>query len=162
MKHSVWRPLLLVAGVVGLILLARVFIVPKDFVVGERGYRFAWHRLGNEQDWKDFKVKYQGDDYCMSCHPDNYVAIQESSHRDIQCENCHGPGVRMVDGAAKLHPDDIDRLEVDRSPELCLRCHAPLPYASSDRSKIKFMDPAPDGECVACHNPHTAPMEAAR
>ena len=162
MRHSVVRPLLVVAAVVALILVARVFLVPKDFTIGERGYRFGWHRLGNEQDWKNFTVKYQGNDYCAACHGDKIEAIKASPHADIQCENCHGPAVRMVDGVAKQHPADIDKLEVDTNPALCQRCHAPLPYASSGRSKIRYMDPVPDGECMACHNPHTTTMEAAK
>ncbi|MEI6873619.1 MAG: cytochrome C [Spirochaetota bacterium] len=155
MKHNVWRPLLAVAFVVALILLARVFIVPKDFGVGDKGYRFTWHRVGNEQEWKDFKVKYQGSDYCADCHSDEFTAIKASPHKDIACENCHGPAVRMVDGAAKKHPDDVAKLDIDTSRDLCLRCHFPLPYPSTGRAKIKFMDPAPDGDCVACHSPHT-------
>jgi predicted CXXCH cytochrome family protein len=156
MKLHLLRPLLAFLAVVALILVARAFFLPKDFGVNERGYRFGWHRAGNEQEWKDFTIKYKGSDLCMDCHNDKFTAIKASPHKDIQCENCHGP--------AGDHPADPPKLVVDKSRDLCLRCHAPLPYASSARSQIKSMIPdldSPDTACVTCHNPHTT-MEAGK
>ena len=91
MKNHVLRPLFVVIGIVVLILLARMVIVPKDFGIGERGYMYGWHRKSNEEDWKKFKVKYQGREYCKDCHHDKYDAIKQTPHAIIQCENCHGP-----------------------------------------------------------------------
>ena len=50
MKNHVLRPLIAFLGIVVLILLARLFLVPKDFGAYERGYMYSWHRLGNEED----------------------------------------------------------------------------------------------------------------
>ena len=161
MKNVVWRPILVVLAIVGVILVARVFVVPKDFGVGPRGYRFSWHRVGNEQDWKKVEVKYQGSDYCSACHQDNYNLIMASKHKNIQCENCHGPAVQSgPDGKPiGIHPDKIDKLMIDRSRELCLRCHnANLAYPSSGREKMLTVDPDnhnPGNACVDCHNPHS-------
>jgi hypothetical protein len=58
MKNHVFMPLIVVLGIVALILIARVFLVPKDFGVGERGYMYGWHRAGNQEEWKNFKVKF--------------------------------------------------------------------------------------------------------
>ncbi len=93
MKNHVYRPLIVIIGIVILILLARIVLVPKDFGIGQRGYMYGWHRHGNEEDWKKFKVKYQGKEYCKDCHPDKYDSINKTPHRIIQCENCHGPAV---------------------------------------------------------------------
>ena len=60
MKNHVYRPLFVVIGIVVLILVARPFLVPKDFGVGERGYMYGWHRKGNEQDWKKFQGEVSG------------------------------------------------------------------------------------------------------
>jgi predicted CXXCH cytochrome family protein len=155
MKNHVLRPLFVFLIVVGLILLSRVFLVPKDFGTNELGYRFGWHRAGNEQEWRDFKVKYAGSDYCMGCHDDKYSSIKSSPHQNIQCENCHGP--------AGDHPSDPPKLVIDTSRAQCLRCHFPLPYSSSDRSKIKGVDPEthnPGIDCSQCHNPHSPTAEA--
>jgi len=156
MKNHVFRPLIVFLGIVGLILLARVFLVPKDFGVHERGYMYGWYRKDNEQFWKDFKVKYQGREYCSGCHPANYDVIKKTPHKNIECENCHGPAVD--------HPEAPPKLALDKSREQCLRCHYPLPYPTSGRSKIRGVDPDthnPDIECSMCHNPHN-PMEGLR
>ena len=153
MKNHVLRPFIVFLGIVALILIARVFLVPKDFGVGERGYMYGWHRKGNEEDWKKFKVKYMGKEYCKDCHPDKYDSINKTPHMIIQCENCHGPAID--------HPSDPPKLVIDKSRANCLRCHFPLPYPTSGRSKIRGIDPDkhnPDIECSTCHNPHN-PME---
>lgn len=149
MKNHVYRPLFVVIGIVALILAARIFLVPKDFGVHERGYMYGWHRKANEEDWKKIKVKYQGADYCKDCHDKNYGDIRKSPHKSIQCENCHGPAID--------HPGEPPKLAIDRSRQQCLRCHYPLPYPTSGRSRIRGIDPIthnPEMECSNCHNPH--------
>jgi predicted CXXCH cytochrome family protein len=156
MKNHALRPLFVVIGIIVLILLFRIVYVPKDFGIGERGYMYGWHRHSNEQDWKNFKVKYQGKEYCKDCHSDKYDSINKTPHKIIQCENCHGPAID--------HPSDPPKLTIDRSRALCLRCHYPLPYPTSGRANIKSIDPDkhnPDMECSTCHNPHN-PMEGLR
>ena len=127
MKNHVYRPLFVVIVVIVLILAVRTVYVPDDFGVGERGYMYGWHRNANVEDWKKVKVKYLGREYCQDCHADRYESIMANQHKNIQCENCHGPAVD--------HPDDLPKLAIDRSRALCLRCHFPLPYAASERSK---------------------------
>lgn len=158
MKNHALRPLFVVIGIVALILLARLALVPKDFGAHERGYMYGWHRLGNEEEWKNtiVKAKYQGREYCKDCHPDTYDSINKTPHKIIQCENCHGP--------AAGHPADPPKLTIDKSRAECLRCHHPLLYPTSARAQIKAIDPdkhTPDVECSRCHNPHK-PMEGLR
>ncbi len=154
MRSHVWRPLFVALAVVGLILIARAFVVPPDFGVYERGFMYGYHRRSNEKEWEQFKVKYRGKQYCMDCHPDKYESNMSSKHKVIQCENCHGPAID--------HPEDPPKLTVDRSRKLCLRCHTKLPYPSSLRGKLKGINPEehnPDMECSTCHNPHKPDME---
>ncbi|MBF0557567.1 MAG: cytochrome c3 family protein [Nitrospirae bacterium] len=149
MKNHVWRPLFAVIGIIVLILIARLFYVPHDFGIHERGFMYGWYRNNNIEDWKQVKVKYQGRDYCKDCHSDKYESILKSPHSIIQCENCHGPAID--------HPSDPPKLAIDRSRAQCLRCHFPLPYPSSGRAKIRGIDPDThnrDFQCVTCHNPH--------
>ncbi len=149
MKTHVFRPLYVVIAFVALILVARMFMVPDDFGVHEAGYMYGWHRKGNEQEWKDFKVKYKGREYCKDCHYDKYELISQTPHVIIQCENCHGPAVD--------HPTDPPKLGIDKARAQCLRCHAYLPYDESGRAWIRQIENSehnPGVECVMCHNPH--------
>ncbi len=150
MRNHALRPFLVIIGMVVVIMAIRLIIVPADFGTGDRGYMYGWHRAGNEAEWKAFAVKYKfNDEYCRDCHFENYDAINQSPHVIVKCENCHGP--------AYDHPASPPKLEIDKSRQQCLRCHASLPYHSSDRANIKGIDPDdhhPDMECSMCHNPH--------
>lgn len=149
MKSHMLRPLFVIIALVILILVARVFIVPDDFGVYERGYMYSWHRKSNEDDWKNFTVKYRTREYCKDCHRGKYEMIMQTPHSIIQCENCHGPAVD--------HPMEPAKLDINRDRAQCLRCHALLPYTGSGRMVIRGIV---DGEhnagmeCVLCHNPH--------
>lgn len=154
MKNHVFRPLLVVIGLIVIVLIFRMFYVPKDFGVHETGYMYGWYREGNLEDWKKVSVKYQGKDYCKACHQDKVDAIGMTPHAIIECENCHGPAME--------HPSDPPKLAVDKSRAQCLRCHSWLPYPTSGRAKIRGIDPDkhnPDVECVMCHNPHKPSLE---
>ncbi len=146
----VLRPVLVFLVFVIIILIARFFYVPSDFKIHENGYMYGWYRASNIEEWKKIKVKFQGKDYCNSCHADKNQLLANSKHQIIQCENCHGP--------AMDHPTEPPKLSIDKSRELCLRCHTYLPYPTSNRINIKGIDPErhyPDIECSTCHNPHS-------
>lgn len=158
MKKHVWRPFFVALGLIALLLILRMFLVPDDFGVHERGYMYGWYRKGNEAEWLKVSVKYKTPEACRECHKHNYDDMKKSSHANISCENCHGP---LAD-----HPKDPIGLAVDRSRQLCLRCHLRLPYKSSDRGSLKGIDPDthnPGAECVLCHVPHNPkPMNQKR
>ncbi len=155
MKNHVWRPLWVALGIVALILLLRQFMAPADFGIHGRNFTYGFHRLSNIDEWRTMPVKYQGKAGCLECHEEQAVAATASRHRDIQCENCHGP--------ALAHPDNPALLPIDRGRDLCLRCHALLPYPTSLRGALKGIEPAthyPEALCSECHNPHKPDQEA--
>lgn len=157
MKSHVWRPLIIVAVIIAMLMLGHNFLVPQDFGIWERGYMYGWHRKGNETDWKAVKVRYRTTAYCKSCHEDKYNDLHRSPHADIMCENCHGPALN--------HPDDPPTLKIDRRRELCIRCHSLLPYRDSVRGAIRGIIPVthyPGAECVMCHYPHNPLRRAKR
>jgi hypothetical protein len=149
MKSHVWRPLYVVFVILVLTMIARTFVVPDDFVVGERGFMYSFHRASNVDEWKAFTVKYQSKEYCNECHDEKYEQNMASKHSVIQCENCHGPALE--------HPEDPETLTIDRSKAQCIRCHFYLPYPTSLRAKIKGINPSehnPEDQCADCHDPH--------
>jgi len=145
----VLRPLYVVLTMVAIVLIARTLFVPDDFGIHERGYMYGWYRQANVEEWKAVKVKYQGKEICAACHSQIAQKNLSSPHRIIECENCHGPAVG--------HPLDPPKLTIDKTRGLCLRCHASLPYPTSQRSEIKGIDPDRHNTglpCGLCHNPH--------
>lgn len=154
MKSHVWRPLFVIIGLVVLILVGRTFYVPDDFGSQERGYTFGFHRMSNEQEWKDYPAKFKDNAYCSECHEDKTEGLEASLHGMIPCENCHG--------AAFDHPDNPEKLAIDRSRDLCLRCHSALYMPTSGRNDIPGIDPAEHNaglECSECHDPHRPSLE---
>lgn len=161
MKNHVLRPLYAAIAVVALILLARAAVVPKDFGIHDqrpdgKNFTFGFYRAGAVNDWKNFTVKYEGKKVCADCHDDKVAEQLSSKHGIIQCENCHGP--------VYLHLDDPEKekMTVNRSRDLCLRCHADLGYTDNPRSVIPGIDPEdhnPGEPCADCHNPHKPNLE---
>lgn len=154
MKRHVWRPLYVVIGIVVLIFAVRLVYVPRDFGIQARGYTYGYHRLGNEQDWKNFPAKYKKTAYCNDCHDDKVASLAASKHAIIPCEDCHGPALN--------HPEDPEKLPIDHTRDLCIRCHSQLVMPSSGRNVIPGIDPAthnPDMTCSECHNPHHPNLE---
>ncbi|MBI5042955.1 MAG: cytochrome c3 family protein [Nitrospirae bacterium] len=165
MKSHALRPLFVVIVVLVIILIFRTLIVPKDFGIHLRdtpfgSYIWGYYRKGDEDYWKAFKVKHQTMNYCKDCHSEQYKKIINSKHAKVQCENCHGPAVD--------HPEKPEKLNIDRNRELCLRCHAYLPYRTAKYElrgvpiTLKMQDPDAHNtgiECVACHSPHEASLK---
>ena len=153
LKSHVWRPLFVVIVLAASLLSVRQFIVPEGFGIIDKdvGYMYGYGRKGNIDEWKAFPVKYKGKETCSECHDKNVEENLSSHHRVIECENCHGPKLE--------HPDAPEKLPIDRSRFLCLRCHGFLPYPGNRRSEMKTIDPEKhnvDLKCVECHNPHKA------
>lgn len=154
MNNHVFRPLFAALLLVALILAARQVMVPSDFGVHGDSFTYNFYRASNVNDWENFPISYKGQAYCEECHDENTASIAISKHAAIQCENCHGPAMN--------HPDDPETLTIDRNRELCLRCHANLPYPGSLRGEIAGIDAGehnPDEECVECHKPHNPNLE---
>jgi predicted CXXCH cytochrome family protein len=145
----VLRPLFVFAGLILIFLVVRSFAVPPGFGIHDGEYIYAWYDQANLETWKSVQVKYRGREYCQGCHATEFGQTSASSHAPIQCESCHSPAVN--------HPTDPPRLAIDRSRDLCLRCHADLPATLSGRAAITGKDPEthnPGIECVTCHQPH--------
>lgn len=150
-----------VVSILGLLTIRKIFI--PSFTSANNDFRYQWHRVANEQEWKDYKIKHKGSEYCAGCHNEHFKNISKSLHSKIQCENCHG--------AAFDHPDNPTKLTIDKSRDLCLRCHFYLPYRPTDYPidnsstiKLKLIKPsehAPDEkmQCIVCHDPHKTELK---
>ncbi len=149
MRSHLLRPLFVILAIVVALVVVRQLYVPHDFGVQGRGYTYSWYRASSVTDWKQATVRFQGRDYCRPCHAANFTSLNGTPHALIQCEDCHGPALG--------HPAKLEKLPIDRSRSLCVRCHAKLPYPSSARGELRGIDPSthnPGYQCVRCHLPH--------
>jgi len=166
MSHA-WRPLIVILSFLVIGYIVRSVLVPSDFKVVEGDYKYQWHRVSNEEEWKKFPVKHQSREFCKQCHSDKIEIVADSGHARVQCENCHV----LYISEKKGHPIDLKEdfgylleIGIDRSRELCKRCHTklfyrPKIYAAFEKGPIPFksIDPTqhnPGIECVMCHDVH--------
>lgn len=168
MSHA-WRPLFVVLFLLVIFLIVRKILVPADFMAAGGDYKYRWHRVSNEEEWKNFPVKYQGREFCEECHSDKAAMVKDSGHTNVQCENCHV----MVDPDENSHPVDlkenfdyIPAVGIDSSRALCQRCHIkmvcrprPEVYIANREvsEKLKLIVPSdhnPEIECITCHDVH--------
>lgn len=84
-----------------------------------------WQKTKHQQAWETLDTLGKQFDYeCIGCHVTGWerpgganLAVNESL-RDVQCEQCHGPASRHIDG-------DGDPEFITREPpiETCVQCH---------------------------------------
>lgn len=154
MKKHVFRPLGVALVAIVLVLIVRYYMVPSDFDVHGRNFTYGYHRKGAIDDSLVVSVKYRGKEYCSECHDDEFTEHSDSKHRALECENCHGPALE--------HPDNPETLDIDRSRDLCLRCHSKLDYPNSPRGELTGIDHKahnPGLDCSECHQPHRPALE---
>lgn len=86
---------------------------------------------------------------CLVCHVTNYDPATGTWQQDgVACEACHGP---MTAG----HPKDP--MPVDRSPELCARCHSDTRFGWQEWQGSTHYQRGMN--CTTCHDPHSASLK---
>ena len=186
MNHA-WRPVILIGAAALFMLTARMFLVPSDFKAKNGDYKYQWHRLSGEEFWHNFPIKHRGREFCSQCHAELAEKVKGSGHKNVQCESCHA----QFNPEKKGHPINLKEdfgylldIGIDRSRDLCKRCHTKLPYRPAvytlpigpdqhkpDENKpeqaktiqFKMIDPTTHNagvECVTCHDVHKTGFKA--
>jgi hypothetical protein len=137
-------------------------------------YNFANEAVGTDEQWVAYHAGEEKPYDCGSCHTTGYDPV---GHQDdlegiigtwvfpgVQCEECHGPGSRHAE-----NPYGV-RMVLDRSSQLCGRCHIRGNPAEIDASGgfIKhheqfeelFSSKHFSISCVTCHDPHASAVFA--
>ncbi len=131
--------ILIIGGFLTVIFLREQFI-PSDF--GELGH-YRTSALVNE---KNKPLVYAGREKCEECHEEEVSKIENSYHKLLSCETCHGPGLKHAEGEGEII--------IPRKREECLKCHE---YIVSRPTGFPQVDPYlhnPPKQCTECHNPH--------
>ena len=86
---------------------------------------------------------------CLVCHTTGYdPATATYAASGVTCEACHGP-------ANEDHPKEP--MPVDRSPDLCGRCHSDTRFGWQDWTVSTHYQRGMD--CATCHDPHSASLK---
>lgn len=87
---------------------------------------------------------------CLICHNTGYDPVTGTSEADsITCVACHNP-------VPVNHP--TENMPVDKSPDLCGKCHSDSRFASNNWTMSAHYQRAMT--CSVCHNPHSAGMKS--
>jgi len=126
----------------------------SDCVACHTEYQMTWEngahgQAGNDpiflEDWTN-----QGKPgACLVCHTTGYdPATATYKENGVTCEACHGPA--LLD-----HPKTP--MPVDRSPDLCGRCHSDTRFGWQDWKVSTHYQRGMD--CATCHDPHSASLK---
>src|SRR6188474_1783354 len=86
---------------------------------------------------------------CLVCHTTGYDPATATYKADgVTCEACHGP-------VPADHPKTP--MKVDRSPDLCGRCHSDARFGWQDWKVSTHYQRGMD--CATCHDPHSASLK---
>lgn len=101
-------------------------------------------------------AEYVNDDsLCMTCHEAHVKTFQENVHRDISCEQCHGPASRHLSTRGKEEGTILSfkKLVGPERSEVCLKCHEQ--DACSPGGQWRTSPHAAHGvSCTDCHTSH--------
>jgi DmsE family decaheme c-type cytochrome len=95
------------------------------------------------------------EEYCLTCHDAHRRSFAENVHRNLRCQDCHGPAGRHLDSRGRepgslfgfKGPDAAARSEV------CLRCHEQNACAEGARWRTSAHAHA-GVSCTDCHRAH--------
>lgn len=139
------------------------FFLLKDFTIPASWDVNAWYRTDALTDLQQQQSHFGGNESCRGsqCHEpkENHQArltdLQNSVHKNLACETCHGPLVDHAQGKHKIGDAHLAR------GKLCLRCHGVLlgregkiAQFSSEFEIHKMMQVTEEKPCIDCHNPH--------
>jgi len=130
------------AVIVGIVLLLRFVILPESMFSAKPHQAAAVVREMAKP------VRHAGVAVCRECHEEQFQEKYGGAHRNIGCENCHGPS------AAHAADENAEKPPRPREREFCLRCHA---YDASRPNGFPQVDPQehkPGKKCLSCHEAH--------
>jgi hypothetical protein len=129
--------------------IATVVVVP--WVYGEYGF----HPQENARSWAALTPEYADSTLCGRCHMAEYAPWQETGHRTVVCESCHGPLARHAATAPADAP--AGSLGIAKpAAGLCATCHEQSPARPAEFAQVDLGAHYGGAPCLGCHDSHTA------
>ena len=137
-QHVIWVALILAVSA-AVALIVRAQLIPETFGL------YGRYRGASVQEIMDTPVKYVGVETCKSagCHEEEWKEWRESVHKNVACENCHGPGVEhsRPDADPENRPKIFGTKDLmAKSHDLCLSCHAKTPGRPDTFPQVEFAE----------------------
>jgi len=142
LPEQVTRLGFVIAAIAAVVLLLRLVVLPSSMFSAKPHQEAAVVREMAKP------VRHAGVAVCRECHEEEYQEKYGGAHRNINCENCHGPS------AAHAADENAAKPPRPREREFCLRCHA---YDASRPNGFPQVDPQqhrPGKKCLSCHEAH--------
>ena len=162
MPKHVRRLIFLLIGFAFVAVAARNFLVDKSF------YEYGHYRGNAVAEIARDKPKFQGTQYCKSCHAAQFAQWSKGVHdsanisKVVKCEVCHGPGgsrdpeKNYINAATgPVHPKNLKMVIPTDARALCTLCHEKMPGRPVQQAQIVIVDHAGTQQCTLCHNPHS-------
>ena len=131
-------------------------------------YQASWAETAHAHAWEDLQASGAAQASCNGCHTltehgnavstaAGYNAVADSAYHDVQCENCHGPGLEHVEGVGQgqlVRPLAKISMEGDAN---CGECHSGVhqPFAEEWAQSAHggfIASPASRSPCNSCHD----------
>jgi cytochrome c553 len=139
-KYGVRLILLLIAFLASAVA-AKYYFTPASF------YEYGHYRANYVSEEAAFQPRFQGPNYCQTCHAERHSQWSVGAHKVVKCEVCHG--------AAGEHPRTGKLVIPTDTVRLCTLCHEATPGRPATQPQIEVSQHAGGQQCVVCHNPHS-------
>ena len=139
------------------------------------GVQASWKLTHHANAWSDLQQSGAATAACNDCHsvsqlgnftghPAGYALVPDSAYHDVQCENCHGPGLAHVENPDIEANHPLASMHVDTGVVTsCSGCHTGVhtPFVeqwkeSAHGSGPGFAVAATNASCMPCHEGRTA------
>jgi hypothetical protein len=149
MPQQVKRVGLLVVGIIAVVIVARLFLIPRSLVDKDL------HQAATIERELAKPIRFAGAVACRDCHQELSDLLRKGNHRNLSCESCHGPAADHANNPDAVKPP------APRDRKFCPLCHAYDPSRPTGFPQINPTTHNPVTPCFNCHNPHNpAPSKA--
>ena len=151
MEHTrhLWRAAALLILLLVTVIVVRHFVVPDSF--GQHGF----YRYDAVDEFMALETVHGPEGVCLQCHDGSVQAA--GAHALVQCESCHAPLATHI-----LDEEVTAPMAVDRTTDLCTRCHLRMPARPAfmpvidvrEHLELEAADIVPVEACLECHEAH--------